>query len=60
MADGNSVVPLSRLSRGFCTYYLVVKVGRIIYKEVLRYGAASENPVKEQVAIHLVVFDKEV
>ena len=60
MSDGNPVVPLSWLSRGFCSYYIVVKVDRIIYKEVVRYASRPNDPVKDQVAVQLVVFDEQV
>lgn len=60
MAEANAVVPLSRLSRGLCSYHIVVKIDRIIFKEVLRYSAGPERPAKEQHAIQLVVFDQQV
>ena len=60
MADENSVVPLSRLARGLCTYYIVVKIDRIIYKEALGYSAGPEKAVKDQQAMQIVVFDQAV
>lgn len=60
MADGNPVVPLCRLSKGFCSYYVVVKIDRIIFKEMLHYTGDPNYPVKEQVAIQLIVFDEAV
>ena len=60
MADENSVVPLSRLARGLCKYYIVVKIDRIIYKEALGYSAGPEKAVKDQQAMQIVVFDQAV
>lgn len=54
------VVPLSRLSPGFCQYYIIVKVDRIIYKDFVRYAGAANHPMREQTSIQLVVFDAEV
>ena len=47
MADENPAVPLSRLSVGMCKYYIVVKVDKIIFKEVLRYPLGANRPMKE-------------
>lgn len=60
MADEVLVVPLSHLSKGDCQYVVVVKIDQIIFKEVLCYGSDLNHPVKEQVAIQLVVFDTTV
>ena len=60
MADAKPVVPLSRLSQGLCQYDIGVKVDRIIYKEVFRYPAGPNHLMKEQVAVHIVVFDEAV
>lgn len=58
--DDIPVVPLSRLSAGFCQYYIIVKVDRIIYKDVVRYPGVTNHPMREQASIQLVVFDAEV
>ena len=54
------MVPLSRLSRGLCKYFIVVKIDRIIYKEALGYSAGPEKAVKDQQAMQIVVFDEAV
>ena len=60
MEVGGDVVYLSDLCVGVCRKFVVMKVNRIIFKEVSRVPQGTIVPVTQQEAIHVVVFDHQV
>ena len=60
MSGSMCVTSLRHLQKGFFERSIIVKVDRIVTREVVRYPYGPDRPMKEQEDIHVVVFDESV